>query len=318
MREVFVLNHTVTKALRVSFMTVLLSGLALPQTQTIPAGQKATVKGVISARNGAEMTIQQDTGGAVVAVLNGLTRVQMKEGLLKARKKSVDVTALIPGLRIEAQGDGNSKGQLEAKTISFSSDDLKDAREIQAGTNPIEVQEKQLAAQQAKLKQQQEALAKQEQLTQQQAELAKQQADFAREKARLAQQAANLANKRISSLDDYSTKYTATVYFATGVTAITNEGKSELLKFASQALATDAYMIQVRGFASTTGSVEINQELSQRRAEAVIAFLTRSGKIPLYRILAPGVMGESTSAGSDPKLNQRVVAKVLVNQGIAQ
>jgi OmpA-OmpF porin, OOP family len=312
------MHHAVGTALRASCVTVLLSGLTFTLAQAIPAGQKATIKGVISSRSGADMTIQQDAGGTAVAVLSAQTRVQMKKGLLKARKETVDVTALIPGLRVEVQGNGNSKGQLDAKTVSFSQDDLKDAREIQGGTNQLALQQQQLAAQEAKLKQQQEQLAKQEKATQQQTELAKQQADLAREKARLAQQSANLANSRISSLDDYSTKATATVYFETGVTSVSAEGKGELQKLATQALATDAYMIQVKGYASTTGSVEINQELSQRRAEAVIAYLTRSAKIPLFRILAPGVMGESSAAGSDPKLNQRVVVKVLVNQGIAK
>jgi hypothetical protein len=36
----------------------------------------------------------------------------------------MDVTALVPGLNIEAEGVGNSVGQLDAQKISFSPDDF--------------------------------------------------------------------------------------------------------------------------------------------------------------------------------------------------
>jgi OmpA-OmpF porin, OOP family len=317
-RKVIVMNRMLISALRVAFSTSLLSGFALAQTQPIPAGEKATIKGVISSRNGAEMTIQKDTGGSVVAVLGDLTQVQLKQGMLKLRKQDVAVTMLIPGLHIEAQGTGNAKGQLAAGKISFTQEELKNAREIQGGTSALAAREKQLAAQQEKLKQQQQDLAKQEQLTQQQTQIAQEQAAIASEKARLAQQSAKLANQRISNLDDYDTKQTATVHFATGSVKLSPEAKRDLAKLATQATATDAYMIQVTGFASKTGSAEINEQLSEDRAEAVMTYLTKTGRIPMYRMLAPGAMGESSAAGNDPTANQRVVVKVLVNKGIAQ
>jgi outer membrane protein OmpA-like peptidoglycan-associated protein len=312
------MNRITVTALRAAVLTSLLSGLTIAQPQSIPAGQKTNVKGVIASRSGADMTIQQDSGANVVAVLGDYTQVQVKEGLMKFRKKSVGVTMLIPGLRIEAEGVGNAGGQLIANKISFSQADYKNAREIQAGTSTLAARQQQLAAQEAKLKEQQQELAKQEKLNQQQAQLAQEQAAIAKEKARLAQQSADLANNRISNLDNYDTRYTASVLFATGSIKLSPEAKSDLSKLATEALATNAYMIQVTGFASKTGSVEVNERLSEERADTVMTFLTRTGKIPMFRMLAPGAVGESSAAGNDPKLNQRVVVKVLVNKGIAQ
>ncbi len=80
-------------------------------------------------------------------------------------------------------------------------------------------------------------------------------------------------------------------------------------------------MVEIAGFADTTGNSAVNQALSQRRAEAVIQYLEESGNIPIHRILTPSGLGTSheaadnkTSAGR--KLNRRVEVKVLVNQGL--
>ena len=55
----------------------------------------------------------------------------------------------------------------------------------------------------------------------------------------------------------------------------------------------NGYMIEVRGYASTTGSAALNQKLSQNRAENVVNLLLQQGHVPLARMLAPGAMGET-------------------------
>jgi outer membrane protein OmpA-like peptidoglycan-associated protein len=280
------------------------AGIASVETQPIPEGQAAKIKGVISSRTGPEMTIQQADDASVVAVLNDYTQVRMKEGALGFRKKEVNVTLLLPGLRLEVEGTGNAAGQLIAQKVLLTSADLQAAREIQAGTAPLVAQEQQLAAGQQKLKQQQVALQEQEIKT--------------KAATQKAQQSANLANQRIDDLNKYMTKYKTDIYFGNDQTSLSPEAKTELASLASEALSTNAYMVQIAGFASNTGSRQLNEELSNERADAVIAYLTQSGHIPLFRILAPAAMGASTAAGGDAALNRRVSVKVVVNEGIAQ
>ena len=280
------------------------TGIVLAQAQQIPEGSSTKIDGVISSRNGADMTIQQSGNTPVVAVLSDYTQVQMKEGHFGFRKKHVDATLLLPGLQVEVQGVGNANGQLMAQKVFFTQASLQAAREIQAGTAPLEAQQQQLSAQQQNLNQQEQQLAQKEQQTQ--------------AAAQRAQQTANLANQRINDLNSYTTKYSANVYFGNDQTSLTSESKTALAQIASEALATNAYMVQVAGYASTTGSAQLNEELSNERADAVISYLTQSGHIPIFRILAPAAMGASTKAGSDPSLNRRVVVKVVVNEGIAQ
>ena len=91
---------------------------------------------------------------------------------------------------------------------------------------------------------------------------------------------------------------------------------------AEKAKTITGYMIQVKGYASSVGSVALNQKLSEDRANNVATILLQQGHIPLTNMLAPGAMGESRQVGSDKTAegqaeNRRVVVRVLQNKGIA-
>jgi len=82
------------------------------------------------------------------------------------------------------------------------------------------------------------------------------------------------------------------------------------------------YLIEVKGFADSSGNAAMNQKLSMDRAQEVVAFLIQSGNIPVRRIVAPGAMGTASPAASNETVqgrsqNRRVEVKVLVNRGLA-
>jgi OmpA-OmpF porin, OOP family len=94
------------------------------------------------------------------------------------------------------------------------------------------------------------------------------------------------------------------------------------LALAKKAETVNGYMIQVKGYASSSGSVALNQKLSEQRADNVATFLQQQGHVPLPRMLAPGAMGESRQVDSgkpndSEAENRRVVVRVLQNKGIA-
>jgi len=83
------------------------------------------------------------------------------------------------------------------------------------------------------------------------------------------------------------------------------------------------YIVEVTGFADSTGSAAMNTKLSEDRARAVITFLMQQGNVPIRHIVAPGAMGEyGAKAPNETKAgraeNRRVEVKVLVNKGIAR
>jgi hypothetical protein len=50
------------------------------------------------------------------------------------------------------------------------------------------------------------------------------------------------------------------------------------------------YIVEVTGYADSTGSAAINTTLSESRAKAVVTILMQQGAIPVRHIVAPGAM----------------------------
>jgi outer membrane protein OmpA-like peptidoglycan-associated protein len=163
-----------------------------------------------------------------------------------------------------------------------------------------------------------------EELAKANAELEAHQAQLNEQQQKIAanKMAVDAAIARFGQLDDYYIFDEVTVYFANGKVKLDPKYNSPLLALAQKAATINGYMIQVKGFASSSGSTALNQKLSEDRAGNVTNFLLQQGHIPLTRTLAPGAMGESQQVASDKSAdneaeNRRVVVRVLQNKGIA-
>jgi outer membrane protein OmpA-like peptidoglycan-associated protein len=295
------------------FVTLSLIGLAL--LSPIVAAQSVKVEGLIKARNGDTMVLQTSNSPNLTVQLTDNTKVGQVQGVFKARRKEMSMAALIPGLAVKVEGTYNDQNQLVAKSVSFKGNDLEDAEKIEAGMHETKVQAQQtkeeLEKQNAALKVQNEAL------QQQQAQLTEQQAKIAANKA-----AIDAAIARFGQLDDYYIFDEVTVYFANGKVNVDPKYNPQLLGLAEKAKTINGHMIEVKGYASSVGSVALNQQLSEDRADAVTNILVQQGHIPLTRMLAPGAMGESHQVGNDKTAegqaeNRRVVVRVLQNKGVA-
>jgi hypothetical protein len=108
------------------FCFLVLSGSILAHAQQISSDQKAKVKGTIVSRSGDLVSIYDKKAGTKAIVdVTDTTLIERKHGKAEFfRHKDMDVTALVPGLTIEAEGVGNAKGQLVAKKISFTPDEF--------------------------------------------------------------------------------------------------------------------------------------------------------------------------------------------------
>lgn len=297
----------------VSLTTIFLMGVVL-LTATV-AAQSVKVEGLIKARNGDTLVLHTTSSSNVTVLLTDSTQVGQVQGLFKARRKQMSMAALIPGLAVKIEGAYNDHSVLVAKSVSFKGNDLQDAQKIEAGMHETKVQvqqhQEELEKQNTALKAQNEALGRQ------QAQLAEHQAKIAANKA-----AVDSAIARFGQLDDYYIFDEVTVYFANGKTKVDPKYTPDLLALAGKAKSIDGYVIEVKGYASSVGSTELNQQLSEDRASAVTNVLVQQGHIPLTRMLAPGAMGETHQLGSDKTEkeqaeNRRVVARVLQNKGVA-
>jgi len=282
---------------------------------TSTAGQSTKVEGIIKGRNGDTMIIQSSSAPNLVVLLTDSTQVGQVQGVFQARRKQMSMAALVPGLQVKVEGTYDTQNQLVAKSVSFKGNDLEDAEKIQAGMHETKVQVQQNQAElekhNAELKAQNEAL------QQQQAQLTEHQAKIAANKV-----AVDAAIARFGQLDDYYIFDELTVYFDNGKIKVDPKYNPQLVALADKAKTVEGYMLEVKGFASSVGSVSLNQRLSEDRANAVTNILVQQGHIPLTRMLAPGAMGESHQVGNDKTAegqaeNRRVVVRVLQNKGIA-
>jgi OOP family OmpA-OmpF porin len=280
---------------------VILGSLAIGVAYGVTAGEKIKVNGLITGRNGETLTMRTATLGDLTVVLTEQTKVQIPKGLLKVRKENMAVTALIPGLSIRMEGLGGENNRVVATKITFSRDDLETAEQIQAGLVPT-----------------------QQQVQENQQNIAENRQNIQTNKENIAANQNDIQdiNHRFSELSDYDIKFSSSVYFDVGNSSISEKGKSELTQLSINARNLKGYLIQVEGYADSSGNAARNQELSMQRAAAVVAYLAQNGNIPLLRILAPGAMGTSNPVSSNETAqgraeNRRVQVKVLVNRGVA-
>jgi OmpA-OmpF porin, OOP family len=284
------------------------------------AGDKVKNRGVITLRTGDTLTVKTSEGDFTVTI-NSDTKIQHPVGLTGVRKKQDTPDVLIPGLKLSFEGAaGSQENQVDAKAITFDSDDLALAEVIQAGLNPTAQQQARnvqaISTNQAGIAANQGAIAEAKQ------EIAANQQRIDANKANL-NEVAQSTQKRFGEMGEIVTKDQYTVLFATGDYSLSDEAKQALANVAKQGLAySKGWGISVAGFADASGNAAANQVLSKERAQAVAAYLLQECGVPVGRILAPGAMGEtnpvdSNESSSGRAENRRVDVKLLLNKGVA-
>jgi outer membrane protein OmpA-like peptidoglycan-associated protein len=320
------------RILSLSALLLLLISFAHATTPTkkFEAGKKAKVTGSIVARNGdlVVIKVKKESTSAIVNITDN-TKIE-REKSFRLRRADMDVTAMVPGLTITAEGVGNSKGQLDAGKITFSPDvfAVEVAEEQQIEANKAAASNAQTTANQgvaAAGHAQTSANAAQSSANQAQgtANQAGQLAAAAGASAVIDANAISLVNQRVSDLGDYTTVVEAALFFDPDQSSLSSDDKQALSKLASDAMSTQNYMIEIAGYASSTGTKVQNQKLSDERAAAVADYLRNSANVPMRRILEPAGYGATHAAApnSDPEgrdINRRVDVKVLVNKGLDQ
>jgi len=305
----------------------------------------ANVKGMIMTRTG-ETLVLKSAKGNVTVVLTDTTRTKDDTGLFGLGTEEMGNVVLIPGLKVSVDGTPDANGRVVATTITVDGDDLETSEMIQAGLHPtsqqvaanmlaIEANKKGVAtnsqgvaANSQSVEANRQAIESNKQGVSANAarmkELEKAAGDTAASheaKISSTMKQVEEASNRFTSLADYSVKAEATVKFSVGGRTLTPDDEKALTKLAATATGLTGYIVEVTGFADSTGSAAINTKLSEDRAKAVIRYLMQQGRIPVRHIVAPGAMGEYGPAASNETAagraeNRRVEVKVLVNKGI--
>jgi OmpA-OmpF porin, OOP family len=293
-----------------AFLVAVFLLVVLLRTATLAEPTK--VEGVIVGRSGSEIIVEFMQGAELAFLLDDSTKVSQTGGLFKARRTDKSMAALIPGLKVKVEGEYNQDRKLVATSVKFSGGDLEKAQLSEAANRQHRKETEQHQAEhQAELEKQAAALkAQNEQLQLHEEQLAANKAKI------------EAAAARFGDMDDYYILDEVTVYFGNGKVKVDPKDETSLLELAKKAKDVQGYVIEVTGHASSAGNSEVNQKLSQDRANNVTNILLQKANVPLTRILAPGAMGESRQVNKDKSAegqaeNRRVVVRVLQNKAIA-
>ena len=286
----------------------------------VPQGTKQKIQGVVSSRNGDEFKVRAVDGAETTVLLTGETDVT-SHGM---RKKDYPVTYIMRGLRLQAQGKGDSEGRLVADWVRFDEQDLRSAQALEQTDKLAAENAARLAAAEAEARRAaEEARRMQGQIAEHTALIAQAQATADR-----AFKDAALANNRINGLDDYETLKMVPVLFKVNSSVLNAEAKQAIDEVAAWAKAekekgnANGWLVQVVGFADTTGKTAKNRALSEKRANAVIQYLVLKHGLDLRRLVQPFGYGENNPVANNKTAegrakNRRVEIKVLQNKGIA-
>jgi outer membrane protein OmpA-like peptidoglycan-associated protein len=126
---------------------------------------------------------------------------------------------------------------------------------------------------------------------------------------------------RVADIDQYNVKTSINVNFESGQAVLSEQAKADLCTVAQQAGGTDNALILVVGYTDSTGSEELNQALSEKRAARVVNYLQQACGWKPYRMLTPTGMSEADPAASNDTpegmaQNRRVTVNVLVSKAV--
>jgi OmpA-OmpF porin, OOP family len=94
-------------------------------------------------------------------------------------------------------------------------------------------------------------------------------------------QAIQATTDRFNQLTDYDVKGDVTVNFQSGSSKLSADDQAKLEQLGQSASKLTGYILEVKGYADSTGNPAMNTKLSQDRAQAVIDYLVQQGGIPI-------------------------------------
>jgi outer membrane protein OmpA-like peptidoglycan-associated protein len=114
------------------------------------------------------------------------------------------------------------------------------------------------------------------------------------------------------NIDNYKMVTTQNILFAVGKSTLTKESMQMLDDAVGQLQATKNFIMEVQGFTDSTGSASANLELSRKRADAVVRYLTSKHNIPLRRISMLGLGEDDPNADNKSRAGRKQARRVEV------
>ena len=266
---------------------VLVTGSPPADLSGFPVGPE--IEGFVSARAGNKVEVTEANGNSSMVTIGEGTEIKASGGFLGLARDQLGMDQLLNGIPVRVETVQWGSG-LVASKVRLKASALKTAQIVQSGT-------------QQKFAQQGAAIGENKLATERNA------------------QAAEALRGRFGDIDKYNVKGTTNVYFDTGKYSLSPTSRTELCEAAQEADAMDNALLLVVGYTDSTGSYEINQELSERRAGRVVNYLQQQCGWKPYRMLAPSGFADSDPTADNSTVegraqNRRVAVNVLVSKSV--
>jgi OOP family OmpA-OmpF porin len=132
-----------------------------------------------------------------------------------------------------------------------------------------------------------------------------------------AQQMADQTRSRLTevvgNLDNYQHVTTESLYFAVNKSKLTKEEMQKLDDAVAKLQGNSNYILEIQGYTDKTGTAAFNLELSRRRADEVVRYLTVKHNVPLRRVHVLGVGEDVPNADNSTREARQQNRRVDVN-----
>ncbi len=124
-------------------------------------------------------------------------------------------------------------------------------------------------------------------------------------------------NTRFENLQNFKLVTTEQVLFGTNQSELSQDAKAAVDATVTKLAGIKNYVIELQGFTDNTGNKTQNLDLSRKRADALVRYLTVKHSLPLHRIFVAGYGAENGAADNKTrdgrKLNRRVEMKAFAS-----
>lgn len=288
----------------------------------VPNGAKQKLQGVIATRDNDSFKMRDPGGAETIVQITPSTKVSTHNKI--GGKDPYPVTYLMRGLRVQVQGTGNADGHLVADWVRFNDKDLRNAQAVEDTNELAEDNAARIAEAEATARKLADQIAETNAI----AVEANAKAEAAQKTADQAFKDAAMANARINGLDSYDVIKTVVVLFPVGSATLNADARKTIDEAAEWAKGEKArgnangWLVEVVGFADTTGNTAKNRTLSSKRAKNVIDYLVLQHGVDMRRLVQPFGYGDSKPIANNKTAggraqNRRVEVRILQNKGIA-
>ena len=266
---------------------VLVTGSPPADLSGFPEGPD--LEGFVSARAGSKVEVTEADGSSSMVTIGEGTELKASGGFLGLSRDQLGMAQLLNGVPVKVE-TVQWGGNLVASRVRLKARDLKTAQRIQSGTS------QKFAQQGAKISENTEATMRNA-------------------------AAAEALRGRFGDIDKYNVRGTTNVYFDTGRYSLSPVARQELCEAAQTADANENALLLVVGYTDSTGSYEVNQALSEKRAGRVVNYLQQQCGWKPWRMLAPSGFADAdptadNSTREGRAQNRRVAVNVLVSKSV--